>query len=1096
MNRARLLALTAVVSLVGCRSTELPNPPPPPGEGSVQGTVVYAKPGLSALVPAKGATIELLGTSIVATSSESGYFALTPIPVKTGAVLFRFDADGDGAIDHQKLIRLEDLLAGPGKDIALGQVTLGGNALVKGAVLRADQLTAGNGHGGTTVFVPEGPFLAYAGDNGSFTFENLPEGDLTLSFFRAGYEAQQASVSLRAGEVFTLSTIVLTADTSSPPKTKVTGLVSLFGAAASDGVTVHAGAAATTTTDAEGNYTFAALDPGVYVFGFEKSGYTSVTLRNVVVTSANTQVAQVTMTQGTSLPTNRDAGEPYDAGTGSATDGGGVTDAGFVDAGIVDAGPRAIIDPPAAFVAKNTSFTLNGSNSIGVRPLSYRWQQTAGPTVTIPNNDSVIAASPTIVAPNTETVLKFTLRITDATGAVSPVSAEVMMPVGGAPTAVILAGWPTTVFASQQVQFDGHLSSDPSGIIQYNWSVSPLDAGIAIQPAGTAGELALLTMPASVPTALLVTVRLEVISGLLVPSAMPATATFTLTTASAPTWSLDAGLPQAVPGGSPVTLTGSTVTPGVPGATFSYLWSPAREPATGTAEWQLTDATASTTTFIAPHVVGDPRLINFTLTATSTSGLMPAQRSVNTWVSVIDRSKPSVLSTSIIEGRGSTRGMIIEFDEPIAPGSVNSISVNAATGSPFPAPSIAERIVEGSRLTLTYAGTGAVSGSSQVLNVSGVTDRAPSQPNAMGSVVFPFLADPRWSPPFESQSSSPTDPRPGLTVITDGGVPTVYVFGRKGNRTWFLQPFNPSDCASTPCPLNDDTSAPSVELGATTYVRGPRGTSLASVSYALAQMKDQLGDAGMAFRNDGSGWSALAEPPGTLFSDGANVSSLYAENNSLKIVRLVSSTWSYVDAGLITNDPSNFSTDAFSDPVPVGVGALTNATVVSALTSKNGDIRAFINPRNTTTWLAYGSLGTNSGDRVLDTRTSITSNYPNSGYTATLHASGKLHVVVYGDVNNATDFFTSGATSFDTIYNNNAMWVVASVNGKLQLKVIPFGTFTPVAVAGPPPSGYLNNDSTCFADQPEMKFVNEKLFVVWAERCNTDPWKIYFRALY
>jgi len=1099
MNRLRLAGFAFLVSLGGCRSTELPAPPAPPGVGSIQGTVVYARPGQSALVPAKGATIELLGTSVLTTSAESGYFSLTPIPVTTGAVLLRFDANEDGVIDHQKLIRVEELRAGPGRDIALGQVTLGGNALVKGAVLRADQLGAGNGHGGTTIFVPEGPFLAYSGDNGSFTFENLPEGDLTLSFFRAGYATQQASVSLQAGEVFTLSTIVLTAETDAPGKTQVNGVVSLFGAPNNEGVTVHAGTSATATSDTGGNYSFAALDPGVYVFGFEKTGFGSVSLRNVVVSGASTQLPQVILTPGTSIPPNLDAGASYDAGVLTGADGGGVgSDGGSSDGGSgqADAGPQAVIEGPA-FVVTSGTFTLNGVHSAGVRPLVYHWAQTAGPTVTIPGNDSVLGANPMLQAPAAATVLKFTLRITDANGVSSPTSSELTVPVGAPPKAQIASGWPTTVFASQQIQLDGRPSNDPSGILQYLWSVLPSDAGIVSEPAGDAGEFVRLTMPLTVPTSLAVTVRLDVINGVLVPSVMPAAATFTLTTATAPTWSLDAGFPKSVAGDSLVSLSGLASTPGIPGATFSYLWSPSREPGSGTAEWQLTDATAPATTFIAPHVVGAPRLISFTFTATSTSGLMPTQRQAPTWVSVIDRAAPSVVSTSIIGGRGSAQGMIITFDEPIDPFAVNSVTVSPGSGSPFPAPSISERFVEGNQLTLVYGGLGATSGSSQVLNVYNVRDRAPAQPNTAANVQYPFLAEARWSPIYESQSESTTDPRPGLTVTRANGVEQVLIFGRKENRTWFLAPFDPTVCSATPCVMSDDATAPSVALGPTTAVRGPRGTSQGGTSYALAQMRDQQGDAGIGFINSGGGWAPLPSPPGTIFSDGQNVASLYAENNSLKIARFdtATSSWGYADAGLITADATNFSTDALSDPVPVGVGSLTNDTVVVGRTSKTGEVRAFTGARGSSTWSAWGSLGTNGVDRVLEARTAITDNYPQSGFTSTLHQSGRLHVVVYVGVNNSGDFWVSGVSSFDTLYRGNAVWVVASVNGQLQIKLIPYGTFSPTAFPGPPPTGDLNHDPSCRAEHPELKIMNEKLFLAWAERCNTDPWKIYFRVL-
>ncbi len=1146
MFRRRLL-LGVLLSFAACsRSLELPNPPAPPGPGSIQGSVVFAKPGQSTLVAAKGATIEILGTSLTTTSLESGYFTLSPIPVSSGALLLRFDADGDGSIDHQKLIRLEEVHAGPGKDVALGQVTLGGNAIVQGTVLRADQLSSPTGNGGTSILVPEGPFLTYSGDNGAFTFENLPEGNLTLSFFRPGYITQQATVQLRPGEVFTLSTTLLTPDVSAPTKTKVSGVVTLFGSASSAGVTVHAGSSQTATTVEDGTYTFEALDPGVYVFGFEKTGFNTVSLHSVTVSGSTTQVPQVLLVPGTSTPPNLDAGQPYvpdagsmvdaglptdsgvpDAGTptdaGGAVDSGapdagvvdagglvdsglpdaGVVDAGGVDAGVTDAGvpdagPQAVVDPTPAFAQVNTSFTLNGVHSLGVRPFVYHWAQTAGTAVTIANNDTLLAATPSIQAPATPTVLKFTLKITDANGVTSPASPEVTIPVAAPPKAIIGDAGVNLVYASQQIVLDGRPSTDPTGIIEYRWSVAPTGIGITTTALGDGGAQLQVTMPATVSTAVAVTASLDVVNGLGVQSTSPATATFQLTTAAAPSWSVDAGVSSVAPAGDArVDLTGVATAPGIPGATFTYLWSPSREPDSGVADWQLTDATSPNTSFIAPHVVGAPRPIYLTLTATSTSGLTPPTKAATVWVNVIDRAAPNVVSTSIVGGRGPAQGMVIDFDEPIDPAAVSSVTVAAAVGSPSPAPTITNRYVNDKRLTLQYQ-AGAVDGSAQVLIIANVRDLAPGQPNTMPTQQLNFILTTQWSPAYESVSTSATDPHPGITAITDGGTPRVLVFGRNGNQPWFLAPVDPTSCSTPPCLVPDDTTAPSATL-TSAPVRGPRGSVLNGQTYATMQVKDFVGDAGVAYVNNGTGWALIDPPPGTVFSDGTALHSVYAENNALKIVKLDPTTklWSYADAGIITTDATNFPTDTASDPLPIGISTSTNDTVVVAKTSKTGQLRAFINnPKNSTTWAAMGSLGFNGVDPVIEGRSAISPFYPNSAYTSVRQASGRLYMVIYGDVNNAYEFFSTGVSGFDVLYHASAMWLVAAVNGQILIRYIPYGTVTAYAYPGPGAGGSLNNDTSCVADSPELTFSQEKVFVAWAEHCGANPWKMYFRSLY
>ena len=78
--------------------------------------------------------------------------------------------------------------------------------------------------------------------------------------------------------------------------------------------------------------------------------------------------------------------------------------------------------PPVADAGNDQIVSIVGNvNLIGVdssdpdnhTPLSYLWQQTGGPAVSLSNP---AAASPTFTAPNTASVLTFTLRVTDSQG--------------------------------------------------------------------------------------------------------------------------------------------------------------------------------------------------------------------------------------------------------------------------------------------------------------------------------------------------------------------------------------------------------------------------------------------------------------------------------------------------------------------------------------------------------------------------------------------------------------------------------------------------------------------------------------------------------
>ena len=92
----------------------------------------------------------LQGTPVYAearTSPQTPEYKATvePIVTNVGAMLIRFDADADSVFDHERV-------------------------------------------------VPEGR------DNGGFTLDNLPQGTITLAFFRMGYRSAVSHVDLREGE--------------------------------------------------------------------------------------------------------------------------------------------------------------------------------------------------------------------------------------------------------------------------------------------------------------------------------------------------------------------------------------------------------------------------------------------------------------------------------------------------------------------------------------------------------------------------------------------------------------------------------------------------------------------------------------------------------------------------------------------------------------------------------------------------------------------------------------------------------------------------------------------------------------------------------
>jgi hypothetical protein len=179
----RLLFAGLFLSTVACLDVSLPPRPGPPGPGSLSGTLVRLEPGRSQRLPVASGVAVIVGAGLRATSDADGRFAITGLsaPVKRLLVQGRDDA-GRPVL---RLVDLEALGAGPGRDLALGEVLLGPPATVRGRVLRADEPGA-SGHGGSLVVAPELPVSATTADDGRFILEGLPPGSLTLAFVRSG----------------------------------------------------------------------------------------------------------------------------------------------------------------------------------------------------------------------------------------------------------------------------------------------------------------------------------------------------------------------------------------------------------------------------------------------------------------------------------------------------------------------------------------------------------------------------------------------------------------------------------------------------------------------------------------------------------------------------------------------------------------------------------------------------------------------------------------------------------------------------------------------------------------------------------------------
>ncbi|MBL8919628.1 MAG: carboxypeptidase regulatory-like domain-containing protein, partial [Myxococcaceae bacterium] len=291
--------MPVLAMLASCLDLKLPEPPGPPGPGAVSGRAVMVPPGRAGVIPVPNARVELLGTGLQTTTDSSGFFRIGGVVREAKQLLFRADLDGDARADRQKLLTLDAAKVGPGRQIALGDVLLAENATVRGQVLLGDVTTPG-GHAGTLVFVPEGPFTATTSDDGRFVFNELPEGTISLAFFRAGYRTRSFdAVTLSSGQELALRTLTLERETTAPQPVTITGRIRLADGGPAPQATVLLTSAAERrelTTGDDGRYEAAGLTPGLFGLVASREGSLPARVTNVAALSGRVELFDIVLT--------------------------------------------------------------------------------------------------------------------------------------------------------------------------------------------------------------------------------------------------------------------------------------------------------------------------------------------------------------------------------------------------------------------------------------------------------------------------------------------------------------------------------------------------------------------------------------------------------------------------------------------------------------------------------------------------------------------------------------------------------------------------------------------------------------------------------
>ncbi len=1108
--------------------------PEPPGAGSLSGTLVYFKPGRAMPIPAANAKVKLKNTSLATVANGDGLFRLEPISSTRGEVLVTLDFDADGQPDRQRIINLATAGAGPGKAIALGQVTLGLNASIAGNVLRDDLGTATGGHRGTTVLVPEGPYATTCADDGSFLLPDLPDGPVNIAFFRDGYDLVVLEAMARAGEDVRLAPVRLVRSTGAPTAGVVRGRAVGGDGAALAGVVVHlarSGAQqAQVTTQADGVFRFEALNAGPYDIAATKVGLGTVVVRNVLVAGGETLVGDLTLVAGQSTPPDFtvlpglvDAGlvdsGVSDAGVVDA----GVVDAGMVDAGMVDAGefdaggvdaggvlPGAVVTPSPIVVAMDdvndagfVTFTVEGRNSVGNRPLQYTWQSLSAANFLTLEAGSVFASSArfTFLSPPSVDIYHVRLYVTDAQGRDSDwTNAEVW--VSYRPVAVLE---PATTTVGTTVTLSCANSTD-QGNLQLTHRFVLVSGVATLTPRG-----ALVDVSSNNPGAVVVGCEVENTFGLV--SARD-TSRITFTGQSDAGLSVTVSAPQVVDAGVFVTLTGAVVdSPGAVSASWSEINAPAPVIA-------LDPSDALVTTFTAPAAVGGDQLRRFRLEVRSPplcSGAPPAclSAAAETTVTIADRQGPRARLVGTPPFNRAAP-LIIEFDEPVI--NVTNINLQVFNGT-LSVPAV---VVQDSPSRYQLVpDLGLVVGPTWNVRVSGtIQDLTRGTQTAGQNLPFTVRAANVTTLNSATVSTAPTAPRPGLAVIAPrpGGPAetTAVIAGWRDTQTMLFRPVPPSATA-----LAEDTS-----LSASGLVGNNPSRRLFAVGSRVYAVVDTASGGTWTNPSDGALftldtstpnplWSRVVQPqtsgvvnwptsvPGPLFTDGASLFTAATTPSGLLVARLLAQgQW----PDFIVNPSFAEVLDSTPSMAPPGQTRASAAVFGStrALASLTGNAVVLRRSSAINNWtstapsvpLTYPGSAPKSLRVALVTGIGgVVAAAPNVASSEVLQLNSHLPAGWSSNLPLPASI-VSPTTSFDLVgaANGAHLFLAAVTQGKLFVWRRSGIALSAWELVDGRNGDQSVHDLACTPENPELALTPDAVYLTWAERC-AGSWRVAFARI-
>jgi hypothetical protein len=321
----------------------------------------------------------------------------------------------------------------------------------------------------------------------------------------------------------------------------------------------------------------------------------------------------------------------------------------------------------AITVFKRTSVTLDGSGSSDADgdPLTYKWSQTGGMSVTLSSNTS---AKPTFMSPGVSGALTFQLIVNDGKSSSTPSIVTVTVN-NRAPTAAVAGD--ATVNVATLFALDGSGSSDPDGdSLSYVWTQT---AGASVQLIGGTTARPTFVTPAAPDT-----LAFQLIVGDGEAQSAAVTETVAVQGSAVPQPPVaSTGGDQTSPKRASVVLYGSANP-----SSASYSWTQSSGSSV-----TLTNATSPNPSFVAPAAVGD---LVFALVVSS--GGVSSQPS---FVTVHVTNTPPSIQNLALAPTAPRRGdaitataSIVDIDQdPVAvtySWTRNGTNVPAATGASYP----------------------------------------------------------------------------------------------------------------------------------------------------------------------------------------------------------------------------------------------------------------------------------------------------------------------------------------------------------------------------------------------------------------------------